>query len=123
VGGQPVSVKELVTLGYSSRERKRKAKQAVSAARSKHSAKTASRYYLRHVRFDTRCAACGRKLRKGDEMVYRANGRAKLCVPCADADPLVEYRPAAAWEARKRQEIGRRADKARKQATNTREEA
>jgi hypothetical protein len=91
-------------MSYKSRERKRKAKYepqiAASSARAKRNEKTALRYFLAHVGHDCRCVACGGYLRKGAEMVYRKNGAVKLCVPCADSDPLVVYRPSAAWEAR-----------------------
>ena len=107
-------------MSYRTRERKRQAKvqarQAVSAARAKHSAKTAVKYYLRHVKHDCRCASCGRHLRRGDEMVYRHSGAAKLCLPCAEGDPLVSYAPSAHWEAHKRQEIRAKAVKAARRA-------
>jgi hypothetical protein len=105
-------------VSYKTRERKRQAKiqahQAVSAARAKHSAKTAVKHYLRHVRRDCRCASCGGYLRRGAEMIYRHSGPVTLCVPCADRDPLVSYVPSARWEMRKRQEVRAKARKAAK---------
>lgn len=91
-------------MSYRARERKRKARVAgeikICSARSKRTVEAATRYWLGHVQHDCRCVACGGHLRKGAEMVYRKNGAVKLCVPCADRDPLVVYRPSAAWEAR-----------------------
>ena len=111
-------------MSFESRERKRQAKyrstMAVAAARARHTRETAARCWLVLVKHDCRCAACGRHLRRGGEMVYRAAGHVKLCVACADVDPLVEYRPSAAWEARKVTEIARRAEKSRKAAAKTR---
>jgi hypothetical protein len=110
----------VISMSYKTRERKRQAKlqtrQAVSAARAKHSKGTAVKYYLRNVKHDCRCVSCGRQLKRGDEMVYRHNGAVKLCVACAEGDPLVTYVPSAHWEARKRQQIQSRAAKAAKRA-------
>jgi hypothetical protein len=93
-------------VSFRGRQRRRRAKllarQAVLAARRNHSPETAVRYWLRHVRYPTRCVACGCRLRRGAEMVYRHAGPVILCVSCADADPLVEYGTSAAWEARRR---------------------
>lgn len=99
-------------MSYKSRERKRKAsrapKIAAAAARARRNADTELRYFLCRVRHETRCMARGCKLRRGASMVYRRNGQVKLCVPCADRDPLVSYRPSAAWEALRRAELKKR---------------
>jgi hypothetical protein len=104
-----------------SRSRDRRKRIAVKKAKREHAEVMAQRYYLTLVKRDCRCSACGRKLRarrKGgsDEMVYSRGGGAgsygvgaaearvsarsavTLCVPCADADPNVSYRPSEAWE-------------------------
>ncbi len=91
-------------MSYRARERRRRARVAgesqICSARSKRNAETATRYWLVQVKHDCRCVACGGHLRKDAEMVFRKNGAVKLCVSCADRDPLVVYRPSAAWEAR-----------------------
>jgi hypothetical protein len=102
-------------VSYKSRERKRQEKindrVAVQSARSKHSKETSVKYYLRHVKHDCRCKACGGHLRRGLEMVYRHNGAVTLCVSCADRDPLVTYTPSVHWERRKARGARRRAEK------------
>jgi hypothetical protein len=109
-----------LSMSFKTRERKRRAKfqaeVAASAAKAKHSDNTAVKYYLRHVKHDCRCVACGRYLKRNDEMVYRHSGAVKLCIQCADDDPLVVYEASARWEARKRTEIEVRARKAAKKA-------
>lgn len=106
-------------MSYKSRERKRQVKvetrKMVQAARAKHSPDTATRYFLRVVKHDCRCVACGGHLRRGAEMVYRHHGAVKLCVGCAERDPLVSYVPSAHWEASRRAEVRKRAEKASRQ--------
>jgi hypothetical protein len=85
-------------MSYKSRERKRRRKAAVSRAKRQYSAVTDARYYLTPVKHHCRCSACGGKLAPGVAMVYRRSGPVTLCVPCADRDSLVEYRPSIRWE-------------------------
>jgi hypothetical protein len=87
-------------MGFKQRERKRRAKAAQRSAqqRARDSGSSSCRYYLTKVRHPCRCSACGAKLRAGDDMVYRRDGPVTLCLPCADGDPLVDYRTALRWE-------------------------
>jgi hypothetical protein len=85
-------------MSYKSRERKRRKKAAQAGAQRAHSDKTRSRYYLTKIERDCRCSSCGWKLRVGGDMVYRKAGPVTLCHPCADRDPLVDYRPSLRWE-------------------------
>lgn len=93
--------------GFKQRERKRRAKVArTSAARKARTTGSSCRLrWLTLVKEDTCCARCAGMLRIGREMVYRHTPREALCLPCADADPAVSYRPSAAWESKR----GRRA--------------
>ena len=85
----------------------------VALAKREHAETMSGRYYLTLVKRDRRCSACGRTLRSGkagstrDEMVYNRGGGngalsgrspVMLCVPCADTDPLIDYRTSEAWE-------------------------
>ena len=89
-------------MSYRSREAKRRKKAAVHAAKKKDQRNVRSdpnpRYYLTKVRYDCRCSGCGRHLRKRADMVYRQLGRVTLCLRCAEADPLVDYRTSLRWE-------------------------
>jgi hypothetical protein len=91
-----------IPVGYQSREKKRRMKAAVARTKRQYSDSTAARYFLTAVKHECRCSACGRRLRPGGDLVYRRLGPVTLCVPCADEDPLVEYRPSIRWEQRKR---------------------
>ena len=98
-------------MGYRAREAKRRARYKgqlqIHAARRNRNAQTADKYFLTFAQHDCRCAACGGHLRRGAEMVYRKNGSVKLCVACAERDPLVAYRPSAKWEARQKIKVKR----------------
>jgi hypothetical protein len=96
-------------VSYRSREKKRRRKAAITKTKREHSATMGTRYYLTLVKQPCRCKACDHKLARGDEMVYRRDGQVTLCLPCADRDPLVDYRPSMRWEERKRLEVERRA--------------
>ncbi len=85
-------------MSYRSRERKRQAKAAVAKVKREHGAVMRTRYYLTKVKRDCCCSAHGGVLRVGEEMVYRHDGRVTLCVPCADKDPLIDYRLSLRWE-------------------------
>ncbi len=99
-------------MGYKSREKKRQAKVARAQVRREHGPAMSARYYLTLVQRDCRCSACGTRLRAGDGMVFRKDGPVMLCVLCADADPLIEYRPSLRWE----REQAKRAERARNRA-------
>jgi hypothetical protein len=92
-------------MSYRTRQVKRRKKAAIHAARKKkRNDRPGSNpgYYLTTVRYDCRCQACGAKLRKRADMVYRQLGPVTLCVPCADRDSLVDYRPSLRWERARR---------------------
>src|SRR5215204_3635210 len=88
-------------------ERSKRARKriAVTQAKRDYADVMRERYYRVRVKRDCRCSSCGRKLRARpangrprDEMVFRKLGPVTLCVPCADADPLVDYRTSASWD-------------------------
>jgi hypothetical protein len=92
------------------KESRRKKRVAIARAKREHSEKIRTRYYRTVVKRDCRCVACGCKLRRDDEMVYSKAGahgasssssNVTLCVPCADRDPLIEYRTSVRWEQRR----------------------
>jgi hypothetical protein len=90
-------------MAYSSRHTNRrkqavKKKVAIARAKREHGDTMRRRYYLTKVKRACRCSACGGKLRVKDDMVFRKDGPVTLHVRCADADPLVEYRPSWRWE-------------------------
>ena len=85
-------------MSYKTRERKRRTKIAGTRAKREHGDVMATRYYLTLVKRPARCSGCGKHLLVGDDMVYRHQGPVTLCVPCADDDPLVDYRKSARWE-------------------------
>jgi hypothetical protein len=93
----------------------------VQSARAKRTVRTEQRYWLRPAKKNGRCGACGGAVRAGDDIVYRHDARLTLHVFCADADPLIRYRPTAQWEARRARDVKRRAEQARKRAAKTRE--
>ena len=90
-------------MGFKQRERKRRKRAAMTQAqRSERAGGRKSRdWWLTLAKRDTCCATCSGVLRAGGDMVYRAAPREARCVMCADADPLVTYRPSVRWEARK----------------------
>ena len=85
-------------MSYRSRESKRRKKAAVAQVKREHSGVMRTRYYRTKVKRACRCSACGCKLAVGADMVYRHDGPVTLCVRCADADPLVDYRLSQRWE-------------------------
>jgi hypothetical protein len=111
-GGFGQSVKSGEVVSYRARERKRAEKAATRKVKAEYSDVMRKRYYLTVVKHEGHCAACGKRLRAGGEMVFRKLGPVVLCVPCADADPLVEYRPSLRYERVKKREIEARARKA-----------
>ena|SRR5579884_1334766 len=109
-------------MSYKSRERKRKERNAIFAARAQHNEQTAVRYYRTYVKHDCRCVSCGRHLHHGDEMIYRRHGHVKMCVDCADKDSLIDYVPSAKWElTRRKLESSRRRGPTASQARRTRD--
>jgi hypothetical protein len=99
-------------VSYKARERKRREKAAARKVKTEHAAVMTTRYYITKTKHECRCSGCGARLRAGGEMVFRKAGPVTLCVPCADADPLVEYRPSLRYERVKKREIEARARKA-----------
>lgn len=87
-------------MSYKSRERKRRKRAAIASTKREFATVTATRYYLTPVKHDCRCSSCGGVLKAGKPMVYRQAGPVTLCVPCADSDRLVDYRPSIRWENR-----------------------
>ena len=85
-------------MSFKSREKKRKAARAVSIAVQQQKPATEARWFLTPVRRQAVCRSCGGRLHRGSDMVYRHTPREALCVPCADADPGVSYRPSVRWE-------------------------
>ena len=104
-------------MSYRTREARRRKRAAVAKTKREHAETIRHRYYLTIVKRDCRCAACGCRLRRGEEMVFSkagANGASSssssvtLCVRCADADPLIDYRPSYRWERRREQQRPRK---------------
>ena len=95
--------RELVRMGYRSREKKRAAKnRAISYAKRAHSETIAGRWFLTIVTRKTCCAKCAGILNIGSEMVYRHTPREARCKLCAEMDPDVKPRPSTSWERRRR---------------------
>jgi hypothetical protein len=97
------------------RRKRRMKKAGIAKVKREHTDTMATRYYRTLVKRDCRCSACGRKLRSRpasgrprDEVVYRRLGPVTLCVPCADKDPLVDYRTSESWERREQRRRARR---------------
>jgi RNase P subunit RPR2 len=99
---------EAQEVSFKSREKKRRAKIAVAQVKRQHGATMRTRYYLTKVKKDCRCRGCGAALRKGADLVYRHDGQVTLCVPCADRDPLVEYRTSLRWEREAQRKLEKR---------------
>src|SRR5829696_932672 len=85
-------------MGYRSREKKRQAKAAIARVKRDHHDTMRTRYYLTFAKKGCRCSSCGRRLRVNDQLVYRHDGPVTLCLPCGEADPLVDYRISLRWE-------------------------
>src|SRR4051794_1624021 len=87
-------------MGFKQRERKRKKAAATAASQraARESGSSARKSWLTIVASDTCCARCGGVLRVGREMIYRHSPREALCLPCAEADSGLSYRPSARWE-------------------------
>jgi hypothetical protein len=78
-------------MSFKSRQKKRQAKMAIRKTKRQHGDVMRTRYYRTIVKRPARCAACGKHLRVGDEMVYKHQGPVTLCIPHADSDPYVDY--------------------------------
>ncbi len=83
-------------MGFKQRERRRKKKTAMGAAQraARRNGKSPD-WWLTVTTRDTCCARCGKVLRSGGEMVYRAEPLEARCLLCADGLP---YRPSVRWE-------------------------
>jgi hypothetical protein len=100
-----------VPMSKKSREQRRRKRIAYRQVRREYADLIRARYYRTDVKRDCRCVACGRRLRgRRDEMVYSKAGAhgvssssssVTLCVPCADDDPLIDYRTSFRWEQRR----------------------
>lgn len=90
-------------MSFKQRERKRRRKIAVAGAQreSRRTGSSTKKWWLTVVSRSTCCARCGGVLREGREMVYRRQPGESLCLPCAERDPAVKWRPAARWEERR----------------------
>jgi hypothetical protein len=87
-------------MAFKQREKKRRKKAAMLAAqKSARSSGKSQGWWLTLVSRDTCCARCGSILRKGREMVYRAEPREARCKLCADR---LSYRPSVRWERERR---------------------
>ena len=81
-------------MSYKSREKKRRRKLAQANVRSKHGETMKSRHYLTITTRACCCNDCGRRLRRGDESVFRFEPKEIVCLTCAeeldeDRDPSV----------------------------------
>jgi len=84
-------------MSFKSREKKRRAKLAISKSRTENRDKMAGRHYLTVVSRTCSCNDCGRRLHEGRECIYRHTPRGVLCMPCAQAQGL-HYRLSERWE-------------------------
>ena len=88
-------------MSYKSREKKRRAKAAISKCRSENIDTIKGRHYITIV---TRACCCnhgGERLAKGDDCVFRYEPKEILCVNCATVLEI-KYRPSQRWEKTKR---------------------
>jgi hypothetical protein len=81
----------------------------LNAARSNRNEQTARRWFLRDAKRDGRCASRGCRIKPGDQIVYRREGKVLLCRRCAEADPLVwpQVRLSADFEVRHHRPVKR----------------
>jgi hypothetical protein len=101
------ATKEQNLMSFKSREKKRRAKLAISKSRRDNKEKMAGRHYLTIVSRTCSCNGCGGRLQEGRECVYRHTPREILCLHCARARKL-QPRPSERWEQwRVRQRRGR----------------
>lgn len=108
-------------VAFKQREKKRKGRAAAAAAQGK-SRETGSgqrKWWLTIVTKKASCNRHGDVLAEGRPMVYRHVPREVLCVPCADSDPSVTYRPSVRWERRRQADAARRGARARRAARAT----
>jgi hypothetical protein len=83
-------------VSYRSREKKRRKKAAMNAAKGH-----ADRHYLTMVKQPACCNKCGRPLRHRAECVFRYRPMEILCKGCAD-ERRIQYRISRRWEAANR---------------------
>ena len=84
-------------MSYKSREKKRRRKLAQANVRSKHGETMKSRHYLTITTRACCCNDCGRRLRRGDESVFRFEPKEIVCLTCAELREI-HYRPSQRWE-------------------------
>jgi hypothetical protein len=84
-------------MSFKSREKKRRARIAISKSRIEHREAIAGRYYLTIVSRTCSCNRCGDRLREGRECVYRHTPREILCLGCANLGKI-RYRTSVKWE-------------------------
>jgi hypothetical protein len=87
-------------MSYTSRQKKRKARQA-HAAIERNRNQHPDRWYLTPVIRNCSCNGCGGSLREGAECVFRYSPREILCRVCASSRKIAP-RPSARWEKAKR---------------------
>ena len=84
-----------------SKQDKARKKIAVEKAKQSHAEVMASRFYLTIVKHDCQCSTCGKKLSRGDEMVFSKGSSTRsmviLCRFHADEQKIL-YRPSLRWE-------------------------
>jgi hypothetical protein len=88
-------------MSYTTREKKRRWKIAITNARAQQRKQHPDRHYLTIVSRSACCNNCGSSLRAGAECVYRYDPREILCKNCADGAGL-HYRPSRRWERQNR---------------------
>jgi hypothetical protein len=88
-------------MSFKSREKKRRAKLAISKSRAQYQEAMATRHYLTIISRPCCCNECGGSLREGRECVYRHTPREILCVLCAQARKI-KPRPSERWENQKK---------------------
>ena len=84
-------------MSYNSREKKRRAKAAISKCRSEHIETIKGRHYLTLVSRPCSCNRCGNSLRKGRDCVYRNEPKEIFCHDCAILLGI-KYRLSRRWE-------------------------
>jgi hypothetical protein len=91
-------------MSFKSREKKRRRRAAIGNVRTKHGEVMKSRHYLTITKRDCCCNECGKRLRRGGEMIFRFEPKEVLCKVCAERRE-VKYRVARRWDRnhRKRQ--------------------
>lgn len=84
-------------MSYKSREKKRRAKAAITKCRSENIDTIKGRHYLTIVTRPCCCNHGGESLREGDECVFRFEPKEIFCLNCATVLGI-KYRPSQRWE-------------------------